>query len=526
MAEGKNINHGPGEREPVEAQVSTQERIAAVKKSRYNLHALLEDTFESRKIRMVLLVGNHTKEGDTIQKSVQKSQKDFLFVRAKSLAEAEKVIKDNRVDVILQVVDYHEFDIDSLAAFLKAHEELPLVLISDEPNERLAMQTVKLGVQDFILKGQTNGFAISRSLRYAIERKRSELLAKKTIKLEQNVLREIVEHAPILLIRFNGNYKIIDCNKPFTRFVEKSRNELIGAGLLEVIPELNEKSVQDVLFNNKPFRVDQLELSRSHSVFLQVFGWSIGSTYANKNEAILVAIDITKRVIVEQQRDEFYAALAHDIRNPLLGEQQVLNALIERSTASPDHDILISLKTSCQNSLFMLNNMLSVYKLENSVPTLALQKIDIQSMVHDIVQEFHYLLKHKRINADIRFSDDPHAIYADSIAVRRVLANLMHNAAQAAPEDSTIKVGISFGKPDLTIRINNQGPPILQEQLKHLFDRFPPGTSSYKSHGLGLYLCKTLVDQLDGTITCASDETIGTTFTIVMPTNLNRKETT
>jgi signal transduction histidine kinase len=113
------------------------------------------------------------------------------------------------------------------------------------------------------------------------------------------------------------------------------------------------------------------------------------------------------------------------------------------------------------------------------------------------------------------------ALNADEKAIRRMLQNLLDNALKFTPRGGAISLKLQNLDEKIVVEIGDTGPGISYEEQKLLFQRFSQGKSGRKytpGTGLGLYLCKQIVDAHQGEIVCISVEGAGTTFRICLPT--------
>jgi signal transduction histidine kinase len=122
---------------------------------------------------------------------------------------------------------------------------------------------------------------------------------------------------------------------------------------------------------------------------------------------------------------------------------------------------------------------------------------------------------------ETRFPRNVPPIAADSHRLEQVLDNLLSNVVKYTPEGTQTEVVLAVSRTALQISVRDNGPGIEAEHLPRLFDRFyqaePPGFGSRRGNGLGLFICKAIVEQHGGQITVDSTREIGTSFSIILP---------
>lgn len=233
--------------------------------------------------------------------------------------------------------------------------------------------------------------------------------------------------------------------------------------------------------------------------------------------------DITARVTIEQQREDFIATLTHDLKNPLLGTNRVLDLLIGGKVSQEDckkHKLLEQIKESNNSLILMIQNLLDVYRYDTVMRLPDQNAVNLNSLLKDAIRLNEFSAQAKRISLSADLPENHCVAEVNQQAVIRVVQNLLDNAIKFTPEDGSISVALRPAGSHYEIEIKDSGPGISPEEQKQLFNRFWQGTPGKKySHGtgLGLYLCKQIVEAHRGTINCASSADKGAIFTISFP---------
>ena len=172
--------------------------------------------------------------------------------------------------------------------------------------------------------------------------------------------------------------------------------------------------------------------------------------------------------------------------------------------------------------------MLSLAKLESGDNPINQTNIMLSESIINIVLSMEHKITDKNIEvvgldelSDTQISGDADLIY-------QVLYNLVDNAVKFTPNNGEISFSLRRIKDNVEFRIKNTGNGIHKEDLPHIFDRFykaDKARSSQKdSLGLGLYICRTIIELHEGNITVASKDNEYTEFTVVLPTKLTNGE--
>ena len=265
------------------------------------------------------------------------------------------------------------------------------------------------------------------------------------------------------------------------------------------------------------------------------------------HELALEQVQTEKLEEMDRLKSRFFANISHEFRTPLtliLGPLKKLRTQIS-GEAKKDLDMMQRNAQRLQN---LINQLLSLSKLESGKMKLQAQEVNIVSLVNRYVQSFESLAKQKKI--DLRFTSDMDAfhLFVDKDKIGKILYNLLSNAFKFTGEGGRIAVTITPLNPPsrgdllladplskrsaksppfrgdgrgVQIKITDTGPGIPPEKLPHIFDRFYQADDSYTKNqegtGIGLALTKELVELHHGEITVQSDVGKGTTFTVTLP---------
>ncbi len=223
------------------------------------------------------------------------------------------------------------------------------------------------------------------------------------------------------------------------------------------------------------------------------------------------------------QRNEFRAALAHDLKMPLDGAKKLLALLIDGLCGgfTPKQlEPLRLLQENNQRLLTMVNSLLEVYRYETGEESLHIKELDLASTIADAIASTVSLQTKDCLEVRVNIPDGLTTITADYRAICRLLSNIFDNAAKFTPSGGLIEISAERSTTTVSIRIKDTGLGISTEDQNRLFDRWWQGESGKKyvaSTGLGLYLCRLIVEAHHGTIKCESTIGTGTTFTIALP---------
>ncbi len=222
-------------------------------------------------------------------------------------------------------------------------------------------------------------------------------------------------------------------------------------------------------------------------------------------------VEVTDRLSSKLQRDEFVAALAHDVKNPLVGEQQVLTGILSggKNVLPPlYYDSLLSLRRSNQSLLLTLSNLIDVYSIEAGDREFVFENVNLIGTIDEVIENFKYIIESAEITIAKHDFPESFVVKLDVTAFVRIFSNLLHNACKFGKKGSVINLYLQSDSEKFQFEIESIGAAIREENKPILFKRFKRsllGQEYLHSSGLGLYLCKRLVDGHKGTIECISN---------------------
>jgi signal transduction histidine kinase len=165
----------------------------------------------------------------------------------------------------------------------------------------------------------------------------------------------------------------------------------------------------------------------------------------------------------------------------------------------------------------ILNDFLSLGKLEEGKVRANYQQIPIKSVIEDVISELQAITKsNQEIVLDFAGQEE---YYIDKQMFRNILINLIANALKFSAENTVVDVTCHANENELMVRVKDQGIGIPEADQEHLFERFYRGqnASNIQGTGLGLNIVLKYLEMLNGKIDFVSEENKGTTFTLVFP---------
>jgi signal transduction histidine kinase len=184
-----------------------------------------------------------------------------------------------------------------------------------------------------------------------------------------------------------------------------------------------------------------------------------------------------------------------------------------------------TLQSELNRQKILIDRLLIAGRLESGMMTLEHTPIDLIPVLEESIMAVKAIANKRRVVLDLKTERRPVFILGDKSGLQQVFINLINNAAKFSPEGSSVTINVVEAENEVRISISDQGLGIPPEAQQHLFERFYRAKNvtiaEIPGSGIGLYIVKSIVDELGGRINVKSELNMGTTFII----SLRRSET-
>lgn len=245
---------------------------------------------------------------------------------------------------------------------------------------------------------------------------------------------------------------------------------------------------------------------------------------------ILVMRDITKQKELERQKDEFISTASHEMRTPVAAIEGYLSLAMNPKVATLDdraRNLLQKAHDSTGHLGSLFRDLLSITKMEDGTKKLPREAVNLSDMVKSVVSDMQFVAASKKLSLSIAGAaiagtqtiEQSIHVMANPERLREVVMNLIENAIKYTPSGS-ITVGIQEAGQEVTFSVTDTGPGIAPEDQPHLFEKFYRAAKTAQTvsgTGLGLYLCRSVVESFGGHVDVSSTPGQGSTFGFTLP---------
>lgn len=317
--------------------------------------------------------------------------------------------------------------------------------------------------------------------------------------------------------------------------------------------ELTNFYLKDFFFNEDDFTVFMEKINASEQIsdftikkkqngqirILNINGKIINDFEKNEKQIIGSIQDITERIQAEENikkyneelqalnnsKDKFFSILAHDLLSPfsvLMGYSEILASKSAELSKEEIKEFSEYIHNVSSNSLNLLNELLDWSRLQTNRIEFNPQKLNMNKVAEEIISLYKEAAEKKKIAVN-NFFPSSLDVFADNYMLNTILRNLLSNAIKFTPENGTIILDGKRIDGEVEFCLKDSGVGIKEEILKDLFKiektQTTKGTNKEKGNGLGLILCKELVEKNNGSISVESKVGEGSTFIVRLPSS-------
>lgn len=338
-------------------------------------------------------------------------------------------------------------------------------------------------------------------------------------------------------------------NSSAAKLFGPSSVEAIGSNYQEIFPPDFARFLDHALEMTLTIGTFEDEIEYQHPITKRKFPLSVRmsplkNTTGEQIGAIAVCRDVSERQELihlrklEQMKNEFISSVSHELRTPLTAIKSFTEILLnfDQNDADTRKEFLGIIDKETDRLIELINDLLDLNKLSQEDFKLDIATVNIQDTLKQALNAVHVLAQKKSITLVNRLDQRRLMVAGDFKRLVQVFVNLIGNAIKFSPEGSKIEIWSEpirgkrlVDKSDfLMIAVKDQGIGIPEEAQKVIFEKFKQVTTDPSTKpegsGLGLSICKRIVESLGGNIWVESEEGKGSTFYFTLPQAARRPE--
>ena len=300
----------------------------------------------------------------------------------------------------------------------------------------------------------------------------------------------------IVLIAAGG---IFVCLFLTTRFAKKLR--------LQLVPLF--EATSEVAKQNLDFEVGHSNIKEFEDVLI---------SFSHMKESLKDSLE--QQWKAEQMQKEQIAALAHDLKTPLTVIQGNADLISETELDEEQRLYAEYISSSSEQMQLYIRTLIDISRAATGYQ-LHMEDIDLPAYIKQLREQIDALCQTKKIGLQVEIEHLPAVLSVDKLLLERAIMNVVNNALDYSPQDSSILISMTGNKGSLQISVTDAGPGFSQEDLLHAEEQFYMADRSRSSNlhfGMGLFITKSIVQQHGGQLILSnSEKTGGAQVTISIP---------
>ncbi len=254
-------------------------------------------------------------------------------------------------------------------------------------------------------------------------------------------------------------------------------------------------------------------LSKKHIKKLK----ELNETVHSQNEQLEIAMSALQKTLGE--KDSILKLVAHDLRTPVASIPTMVEIIMTEENEDQKKEYLEMIKSACNSSLTLISEIMATADISTSniekEPTL------LNEFITDCAAILDLKVKEKNQQLTVHYLEQDISVPLNPEKMKRVVFNLVTNSVKFSKRDTAISLSLSVKENHAIIEITDEGIGIPEKLLPEIFNISKSGkrkgTEGEKSYGLGLNICKKIVEAHSGKISLISKEGKGSTFTVALP---------
>ncbi len=349
---------------------------------------------------------------------------------------------------------------------------------------------------------------------------------------EQRRLAAIFQQSAEGILTVDTALRIIDFNPAMERLTGWRENEVLGRFYYEVLRPKdrlgNELGIQDSLilqaFAGQTVVNREIVISaRDGQLFdVCVAASCVRSSKGEPTSGILTVRDITLERQQEEQRSTFISVISHELQTPIAIIKGYASTLA-RADATFDKETLKNRLRAVEEEADRLNklvgNLLYASRIQAGGLQMELMPLDLSNLIQKLTRRLQ--VKSPGVTVKVDLPSNLPTVTADRDRIEEVLENLLDNAVKYSPDKPVVTVACHATGDEVIVSVSDAGMGISLREQEQIFDRFyrvgNTGSTSLQGAGLGLYICRAIVEAHGGRIWVESALHQGSTFLFSLP---------
>ena len=240
--------------------------------------------------------------------------------------------------------------------------------------------------------------------------------------------------------------------------------------------------------------------------------------------AVIISKSFERLAEASQMKSEFINIVSHQLRSPLTNLKWGIEFLTSDEFRMPNEkkeEYFNSLKENTARMVELVDDLLVVSRIEKGTLPVRREKFNLENMIRDLIERFELMAEASNIKVEFHPDKDIPEVYSDPSQIKIVVENLIDNAIRYTQGKGYIDIWLRRKNKQLLFEIKDNGMGIPKSDQKHIFEKFFRARNisrkDTRGSGLGLYVCKSIIERAGGKIWLESKLGKGAVFYFTLP---------
>ena len=500
----------------------------------------LAESFQmTKKSIRIVFVEDKLEHVQSIQAELIKGGLEIEFIPLQNRVSFVNQMQEGLPDVVLLCYEEGGFaSSDCLRLHQQLSPQVPLIVISSSVGEEKAVEIMRGGARDIVLKDKLSRLPASiRQIIKEQEEKCQQEQAEQSLQLSQRHLRNLFRMTPVGVFRCDADKNCFFVNDRYCEITGLSPQQAFGSGWINALHSEDRDFLMREWYNKKGEVEEIKAIFRYLNVKTGQVSWVIGqSASETDSEGRVIGYlgsitDITRLketeealkeknaylLKVNQELDSFVYSASHNLRAPLTSLMGLINLIrLEKDNPQSLPPICSMMDHSLQRLDGFIRDILDHSR--NARLPMKYRQVNLRALLQDILEEFSLQEEYRKLDMQLMVQEDA-PLCADASRLRIILRNLLSNCIRyqnrhVAPQ---VTVTVKVDNENAVIEVSDNGIGIRREHQARVFDMFYRADEQRSGSGLGLYITREAVNRMGGKINLSSEPSQGTEVRIVIP---------
>lgn len=490
-------------------------------------------------------VDDNPLDRELVRDALEQEGDQFMVTAATSRHEFETHLLTDTYDLVLTDFNILGFEgLQVIDAVTQKDPTLPVIVLTGTGSEEVAVEAMKRGAADYVLKTPRHIRRLPMAIMAAMERKRltdERLLSEQALQASEEQLRAFARALPDLAFIMDEDGRYVQLLNAPEHLIYSSAELRLGRRVHEILPEEAADQIMGAI--RRTLQTSTIQTVEYQLMLPSGLTWFEGRTSPmtavtglpnEKRLVVYIARNITTRkhaerlqieIAKEQEiialKERFIATASHDFRTPLTiikMSANMLDTYLESMSLEQQTAKLRQIITQVDNMIQLLDDVLTISKANAGKLDFTPQRIVLRPYCEQIWENFQQMAE-KTHRMDFVYDCDEEAVLLDANLTHYILVNLLSNAIKYSPVNGHVRLEVIHDGDTLVFRVSDNGIGIPDEDQAQLFQPFHRAANArgIDGTGLGLSIIKSYVEAHHGRIEFESTANHGTTFTVCLP---------